>query len=80
MPVLQLFSHLDEVKEFLHVTQRVRDKARMSPGVSALLVPDVVLHPSLLTLSAIQYEPANSVHAIASPDPACAAGVSARFS
>lgn len=46
------------------MSQRVTDKARMSPGVSDLLVPDVVLHPSLLTLSAVQYEPANSVHAM----------------
>ena len=80
-PVLQMRKlRLDEVKEFVHVTQRVRDKAAMYPGVSGLLVPDVVLPPSLLTLSAAQYESASHVHAIASPDLACAAGVSARFS
>lgn len=81
MPVLQMRKlRLDEVKEFVHVTQRVRDKATMHPGVSDLLVPDVVLHPSLLTLSAAQYESVSSVHAIASPELACAAELSARFS
>ena len=83
MPVLQMRKlRLEEVKEFVHVTQRVRDKARMNPGVSDLLVPDIVLRPSLLTLSAmsVQYESAGSVPAIASPDLTCAAGVSARFS
>ena len=83
MPVLQMRKlRLEEVKEFVHVTQRVRDKARRNPGVSDLLVPDIVLHPSLLTLSAmsVQYESAGSVPAIASPDLTCAAGVSARFS
>lgn len=36
MPVLQMrkLRLEEELKEFVHATQRVRDKARMNPGVS----------------------------------------------